>query len=234
LEPQLAQLIDALARAPGVAAVALGGSRTRGTATATSDFDIGTYFRRGAEPRASQVREALTGLIDGPGAVVTEVDEWGPWIVGGAWLSVGGKKVDLLNRPLESVKKVIRDCREGRVRMDYQPGHPHGFCSAIWMGEVALCQSLHDPHGSLARLKAMTEPYPEALGQALVRRFAWEVGFSIDNAGSAVARGDATHVAGCAYRARLRRPDLIRAEPALSRQRERGACGGGRLSPNDR
>jgi hypothetical protein len=45
--------------------------------------------------------------------------------------------VDLLYRPLESVERVISDCREGSVSMDYQPGHPHGFCSAIWMGEVA-------------------------------------------------------------------------------------------------
>jgi hypothetical protein len=85
--------------------------------------------------------------------------------------------------------------------MDYQPGHPHGFCSAIWMGEVALCRPLHDLDGALAVLKAMTEPYPELLRQALIRRFVWEVLFSIENGEIAVARGDQTHVAGCAYRA---------------------------------
>jgi hypothetical protein len=38
-------------------------------------------------------------------------------------------------------------------------------------------------------------------GAALVRRFQWEVLFSIENAELAVPRGDSTHIAGCAYRA---------------------------------
>jgi Domain of unknown function (DUF4037) len=85
--------------------------------------------------------------------------------------------------------------------MHYQPGHPHGFSSAIWMAETALGKPLHDPDGALAALKATALPYPEKLGRALVDRFLWEVAFSIENGELAVARGDATHVAGCAYRA---------------------------------
>ncbi len=85
--------------------------------------------------------------------------------------------------------------------MDYQPGHPHGFCSAIWAGEVALARPLHDPDGDIAALKSRTMPYPEALRAALLRRFFWEVLFSIENAELGAARGDETYVAGCAYRA---------------------------------
>ena len=133
--------------------------------------------------------------------MVTEVGDWGPWIVGGAWLGVGGRKVDLLYRCADSVGDVIRDCRAGRIGMDYQPGHPHGFSSAIWMGEVAVCRPLHDPEGLLARLKAMTDPYPPPLQDALIRRFQWEVLFSIENAETAVGRCALTHIAGCAYRA---------------------------------
>jgi predicted nucleotidyltransferase len=200
--PILERLTPALAAVPGVAAIVLGGSRARGTARPHSDTDIGLYYRRGEEPAAARLREALRSLVDDPvAAVVTEVGEWGPWIVGGAWLSIGGKKVDLLYRCVEAVEEVVRACRGGDVRMDYQPGHPHGFCSAIWMGEVALCRPLHDPDGALAALKAMTEPYPDPLRQALIRRFLWEVLFSIENGEIAVARGDQTHVAGCAYRA---------------------------------
>ncbi len=201
-DPILERIIPALAAVPGVAAIALGGSRARGTETSDSDTDIGLYYRKGREPSAKALREALTGLIGDPrGAVVTEAGEWGPWIVGGAWLSIGGRKVDLLYRCLESVGAVIRACGAGDVTMDYQPGHPHGFCSAIWMGEVALCRPLHDPDGRLAALKAMTSPYPEKLGRALVRRFLWEILFSIENGRLAVVRGDRTHIAGCAYRA---------------------------------
>jgi hypothetical protein len=85
--------------------------------------------------------------------------------------------------------------------MHYQPGHPHGFCSAIWMGEVALCRPLHDPNGLIAALQARTAPYPAALRDAMIRRFRWEILFGIENAELALPRGDSTHIAGCAYRA---------------------------------
>lgn len=85
--------------------------------------------------------------------------------------------------------------------MDYQPGHPHGFCSAIWMGEVALCQPLYDPHGLIVELKALTSPYPDKLREALLKKFLWEVLFSIENGETAVARAEQTHIVGCAYRA---------------------------------
>ena len=84
--------------------------------------------------------------------------------------------------------------------MDYQPGHPHGFSSAIWMGEVALCRPLTDPEGALAQLKAMTTPYPEALREALIRRFQWEILFSIENARTALPKGDETYIGGCGFR----------------------------------
>lgn len=200
-DPILARLTPVVAAAPGVAAVALGGSRARGTATETSDYDLGLYFQRDAGLDTQALRRALDGVVDEPPAIVTPIGEWGPWIVGGAWLRVEGLKVDLLYRPLESVTEVIDACTAGDVRMDYQPGHPHGFCSAIWMGEVALCRPLHDPAGALAALKARTSPYPDALRAALLSRFLWEVRFSIENAELGDARNDETHVAGCAYRA---------------------------------
>ena len=83
--------------------------------------------------------------------------------------------------------------------MNYQPGHPHGLSSAIWMGEAAICRPLHDPEGLLAGLKAMTEPYPAPLREALIRRFQWEVLFSVENAETGVGRSALTHIAGCAY-----------------------------------
>jgi hypothetical protein len=84
--------------------------------------------------------------------------------------------------------------------MDFQPGHPHGFCSAIWMGEVALCRPLQDPRGVIAAMNAMTDPYPEKLREALMGRFRWEARFSLENARTAVPRGDQNFIAGCAFR----------------------------------
>jgi hypothetical protein len=69
------------------------------------------------------------------------------------------------------------------------------------MGEVALCQPLYDPKGLIAELKASTLPYPDKLREALLKKFLWEVLFSIENGEIASARGEQTHIAGCAYRA---------------------------------
>lgn len=201
-DPLLARITPALAGVPGVAAVVLGGSRARGTATETSDYDLGLYFQRGRPLDTEALLRAVRSLVDHPEtAAITPIGEWGPWIVGGGWLRIASKKVDILYREIEAVDEVITDASAGRISMHYQPGHPHGFCSAHWMGEVALCQPLHDPDRAVAELKARTQPYPQALAEALMGKFLWEVGFSIENARLGAARGDATHVAGCAYRA---------------------------------
>jgi len=200
-DPLLERLAPVLAAATGVVAVALGGSRATGAAHAASDTDIGLYFSEQAGLDVERLRAAVRGLVDDPGAAsLTEVGGWGRWIGGGGWLTIAGRRVDLIYRPIESVEGIIRDCREGRVSMDYQPGNPHGFCSAIWMGEVALCRPLADPRGALAALKAMTVPYPVRLGEALIRRFQWEVLFSIENAEKAAPGGDQAYIAGCAFR----------------------------------
>jgi predicted nucleotidyltransferase len=200
-DPLLERVAPVLAAVPGVVAIALGGSRARGAAHSASDYDLGLYFSEGAGLDVARLLAAVQRLVDDPGAAaVTEVGGWGPWIVGGGWLTIGGKKVDLLYRPIESVEQIIRDCREGRIAMDYQPGHPHGFCSAIWMGEVALCLPLSDPRGVMAGLKALTVPYPQALRDALIRRFQRETLFSIGNAETAVASGEQNYIAGCAFR----------------------------------
>ena len=140
-DPLLDVLTPRLASVPGVAAVVLGGSRARGTEKPGSDYDIGLYFRKEAPLETGLLLDAVKAFADEPEtAAVTPVGGWGPWIVGGGWLSVRGRKVDLLYRNCDDVERIIQDCRNGRVTMNYQPGHPHGFCSSIWMGEVALCR----------------------------------------------------------------------------------------------
>ncbi len=202
LDPLLQRMVPALADVPGIAAIALGGSRARGTATETSDYDIGLYFSAGRPLDTIELLQAVRGFADArEAAQVTPVGGWGPWIVGGGWLSIAGRKVDLLYRNIEAVAETIEKCRAGEVEIHYQPGHPHGFCSAIWMGEVALCVPLHDPDGRLATLKAATSPYPRALRDAVIRKFDWEILFAIENAELAAGRAEQTHVAGCVYRA---------------------------------
>jgi hypothetical protein len=104
-DPLLDRVTPVLAAVPGVVAVVLGGSRASGAAHSGSDYDLGLYFRRDAGLDVGGLLEAAKGLVDDPGAAaVTEVGGWGPWIVGGGWLTIAGKKLDLLYRPIESVE----------------------------------------------------------------------------------------------------------------------------------
>lgn len=196
----LDHVVTAIADVPGVEAIVLGGSRARGRAEKTSDYDLGLYYCAARPLDTSALLEVARSLVDDPDtAEVTPIGGWGPWIVGGAWLSIEGRKVDLIYRNVDAVAQTIANCSAGNVSMHYQPGHPHGFCPAIWMGEVALRQPLHDPQSVLARLKATTDPYPRQMAEALIRRFQWEILFTIRNAEAALR--DRTQVAGCAYRA---------------------------------
>ena len=133
-------------------------------------------------------------------SLITSIGEWGKWINGGGWLQVEGVAVDFLYRDLSEVNRVIQDCHAGQITIDYQPGHPHGFVSSTYMGEVAIALPLHDPDGVLDALKAQTTPYPEPLKQATIDKFAWEISFSLYVAEKAVVRGDVAYAAGCCFR----------------------------------
>ncbi|MFY0569899.1 nucleotidyltransferase domain-containing protein [Archangium lansingense] len=199
--PVIARLVEALRPVQGLTALVLGGSRGRGTAGPASDYDLGLYYEPDAPLDVTSLQAAIAPLVDEPSSTVTRIGEWGPWINGGGWLTISGVEVDLIYRDLGRVREVIAEAQQGRFSMNYQPGHPHGFCSVIWMGEVATCQPLFDPSGCIAKLKGETSPYPEVLRDALITRFGWEVGFAIENAEIAARRADQTHIAGCAYRA---------------------------------
>ena len=201
-EALLGTLVAALAPVRGIAAIALGGSRARGTATASSDYDIGLYYRADQPIDVEALGRVATVLDDrGSAASVTPLGGWGPWIDGGGWLSVQGIHVDLLYRNLDRVAAAIDDAHAGKVERFYQPGHPHAFLPTIYMGEAGCARILHDPRQDLARLQARTAPYPEALAAALRARFEWEATFALENARKALGRADVSYLAGCVFRA---------------------------------
>jgi hypothetical protein len=201
-EALLRRLVVALAPVPGIEAIALGGSRARGTATAGSDYDIGLYYRGRRPIDIAALSRVVASLDDrGARAEVTPLGGWGPWIDGGGWLLIGGVDVDLLYRDLERVTAAVDDAHAGKVEPHYQPGHPHAFLPTIHVGEVAYARTLHDPAGSLAALQARTTPYPSALAMALRKRFEWEAAFALANAHKCLGRGDVSYLAGCVFRA---------------------------------
>ncbi|NUR91426.1 MAG: nucleotidyltransferase domain-containing protein, partial [Nonomuraea sp.] len=140
-----------LAQVPGVVGVTLGGSRARGTALPGSDVDLGLYYRGGLDTGALR---ALAFELTGERVEVTEPGGWGPWVDGGAWLRVDGTPVDWIYRDLDRVSAVWDDCRAGRFTVGQQNGHPLGFYSHVYAGELALGQVLADPTGELGKLKA--------------------------------------------------------------------------------
>jgi hypothetical protein len=200
-EVLLARLVRAFAGVVGIRAIVLGGSRARGVAGPNSDYDIGLYYEPDAPIDVGRLAKAVTMLPVPATSTVTAIGEWGPWINGGAWLTVDGKRVDLLYRDLAKVRSVIEACRAGRVERTYQPGHPHAFVSAIYMGEVASGRVLWDPDNVMAPPKRLCAPYPEPLGESLIRTFFWEARFAVENAEHGRGRDDPNYVAGCVFRA---------------------------------
>lgn len=194
-------VVDRLQSIEGIVAIALGGSRARGTHTPKSDVDLGLYYQPENPPDLPSLNHLASELDDNHRTnLITPIGGWGKWINGGGWLRVEDIPVDFLYRDVAQVSQVINDCHAGEIAIDYQPGHPHGFVSSIYMGEVALCLPLHDPQGVLAALKAKTTPYPAKLKQATIDKFAWEISFSLVVAQKAVARGDVAYAAGCCFR----------------------------------
>jgi hypothetical protein len=231
------RLSEALRPVRGLVALVLGGSRARGIASVSSDYDLGLYYEAEVPLQIDDLRTAIAPLVDRPiQSTVTALGGWGRWINGGAWLSISNQKVDLLYRDLAQVRTVVAECQAGQISMNYQPGHPHGFCSAIWMGEVATCEPVRDDAGVIAELKTRAWPFPNQLRQALISRFHWEVNFSIENAEIAIHREEQTHIAGCVYRALCCIAQVLFAvnRRYLLNQREGIARRGRYISGNDR
>lgn len=114
-EDRLQGLAGRLAEVPGVVGVVLGGSRARGDESPDSNVDLGLCYRppldvgalrrlaqREADPRPGQ-----------EGVDVTEPGAWGPWVDGGAWLSLDGTAVHWLYRDVDRVRTSWADARAG-------------------------------------------------------------------------------------------------------------------------
>lgn len=198
---EIAQRVsERLARIDGVVAVALGGSWARGDARADSDLDIGIYYYPNEAPPI-EVLDRLAQELDDrhcPG-LVTSYGEWGPWINGGGWLIIDGRRVDWLYRDLNKVKETVEECHAGKSTLYHQPGHPHGFHSHIYMGELHYCKVLQDPSGALSTLKWLTASYPLPLKRNLIETYLWQADFALSIAGKGAARTDVYYVVGCLF-----------------------------------
>lgn len=198
----LSLLSNRLAAIPGIRAVVLGGSYARGCAQAGSDIDLGILYSEAAPFSVQTVRDLAEDINDTAGPVVTGFYEWGPWVNGGAWLTVGGQRIDFIYRSLEHLERVIAEAEAGRYELDYAQQPPFGFFSVTYLGEVAVCLPLFDPEAHLDRLKRRVEAYPEALRRVVVQDYLWAAEFGVAAfASKFAARADTYGTGACLTRA---------------------------------
>ena len=122
---------------------------------------------------------------------------WGPWVDGGAWLTVEGTAVDWILRDVERVRDQCERALRGQFGFFAQPGHPFGFLDVAYAGEAAVGLPLADPDGVLMQLRERLTPYPAALRSAMLEGL-WQVDWLLDGAVKGAKRGDVTYVALCA------------------------------------
>jgi hypothetical protein len=167
-----------LAHERGVVAVALGGSRATVSADASSDWDLAVYYRGEIGTDAL----ARYGEVHPPGS-------WGRIMNGGAWLEVGGRKVDVLLRDLDVALYWSERAVAGEYEVDgllaYLAGVPTYSLLAERALGVTLCGDL-PPVG----------PFPERLAARAPERWRYHRRFTLAQARSRAARGDVVGAVG--------------------------------------
>ena len=181
-DPFLQKLTDALASLPFVEAVALGGSRARGTHRPDSDWDLGIYYRAGFDP------EDLRRL--GWPGTVSELGGWGGGVFnGGGWLTVDEQRVDVHYRDLDVVAAEIARAERGEFSIEPLMFHLAGIPTYLIVGELAGNRVLH---GSLP-----SPEYPDALRRSAPRVWSDRAALHLSYAESGAARhGRLTQCAG--------------------------------------
>jgi predicted nucleotidyltransferase len=206
LSPDQRDLVSSLAKRlgaiTGVKAVVLAGSYARGRALPGSDIDIGIFYSEATPFAVQRLRELAEAVNDTAGPVVTNFYEWGPWVNGGAWLTIRGQRVDFLYRNLEHVERVIAEAEAGRYEVHYLQQPPFGFFSPTYLGEIAVCVPLFDPEKRVDELKGRVVNYPEALRRTVVQDYLFMAEFTLTAFAPKVAtRSDTYGTAACLTRA---------------------------------
>jgi hypothetical protein len=196
------RVVAQLAAIIGIRAVALGGSRARGTAREDSDIDLALYYDPSAPFSIEQLDAAACVLDDRhAGGLVTPLGAWGRGVNGGAWLLIEGRHVDFLYRDLRRVREVIDRCVRGQIDAAYQLGHPIGFQNQIYAGEAHFCRPLYDPAAELGALKQLVVSYPAGMRRALIGKHLFDAQFESEIALGPAERGDIAYVSQCLARA---------------------------------
>ena len=145
--------------------------------------------------------EVVKGLVDDPAAAQRH---------GGRRLGAVDRRRRLVHDSRQEGGLALSADRIGREgnwrlpRRPYQHGLSAGTSARLLLGDLdgrsRALPAAQRSRGRTRSIEGETVPYPEKLREALIRRFQWEMLFSIENAQTAVPRGDETYIAGCAFR----------------------------------
>lgn len=195
-EQLLQRLVDQLKKIQGVRAIVLGGSYARGDQRPDSDIDFGLYYYEDRPLDIAQIRALASALNDTPEPIVADMGGWGPWVNGGAWLTIEGQRVDFLYRNIDFVSAILDDCNSGIIRSDYWQQPAYGFHSFMYCTETAINRPLYDPEQIIAQLKSRVARYSPALKQTIISDFLWRARFTLDNIRKPATRGEVYMVVG--------------------------------------
>ncbi|MFB5678107.1 nucleotidyltransferase domain-containing protein [Paenibacillus terreus] len=188
-----------LQECPFVKGIALGGSRATGTATETSDIDIGIYYERSID--FDQLNNIAKQLDDTHREnLICREGEWGNWVNGGGWLIIDGYHVDFILRDMERVKECVAQTDRGVISSHYQPGHPHAYINVMYRGELASSKILYARDHDITKLKSQAEIYPDSLKEALISFFLFEAEFSCSLAKNYSMDNDLYYIIGHLFR----------------------------------
>jgi hypothetical protein len=218
----LALLVDQLRIVPGIVAIVLGGSYASRTHHATSDLDVGLYYREAAPFAIAPICAIASGISIQGEPTVTDFYAWGAWVNGGAWIQTAAGKVDFLYRNLDQIERTIADAQQGITQHDYGQQPAYGFYSVIYLAEMQICLPLWDPAGEIAALKAQVALYPAALKAKLINDHLWSAEFTLLHARTFAGQGDIYNTVGCLTRAAANLTQVLFALNERYFQRDKG------------
>jgi len=140
--PMLHKLCD------GAVSIAIGGSRTKGSADRWSDLDV-YLFSMTVLPRPDRETVVLTMLSN-----VCNVTSWGgadPFVEGGTDFTFEGVRVECWHRNEASVEKKVHASLNGEITRQYSAWAVMGFFDHAVLADIRSMQIVVDTQGTLAR-----------------------------------------------------------------------------------
>jgi hypothetical protein len=190
----LDEILDLLApklwEVNGVRGVALLANQTNGISRSDADIELAILYSDDDPFDLSDMRLKMEEVNDHLEPVVTEIGGLGPWMNGSVQLMIGGFRVDVLYRSVDSYRRVIAQAKLGLAEHDWLQQPPYGFASVSYLGEVDVATPLLDPKELWSDLKESVRPYPPQLKANLVAGFLWGAEHTVESSRVAATHND--------------------------------------------